>query len=466
MWKRAKWTSSSSTRSIALPAACRFCQIVDVLDRKGASFVSVTQAFNTMISIGRLTLNVLLSFAQFEREVTGERIRDKIAASKAKGMWMGGPVPIGYAVQDRKLAVVQGEASTVRTIFATYLELGSVRDLTDRLKELGIRTKLHHRKDGSTRGGVPFSRGGLHQLLRNRIYRGEMVHNDKAYPGEHEAIVDVELWDAVQQKLDENAVDRKIGRNIREVSLLAGLVVDEDRRPMSASHANKGTRRYRYYVTHQDHAHDKPAWRVPAHDLEQIVIARVGKHLADLSRHLDGPLGAGLGQSIQAADGSIDQLSSCNPQRVRAAALALIKRVEVGKERIAIELYEGKNGDTTVLEAPAAKMRSGREVKLVIPGSEEEADARRDGKLVALLARAHGIRERLIAGESVAEIAAADGSSSSRIGRYARLGLLAPDIVAAAVQGKQPASMTRSSLWEATSIPLDWEGQRRLLGFA
>jgi site-specific DNA recombinase len=449
------------TRSLA-----DFAKIVDVLDKRGASFVSVTQAFNTTTSMGRLTLNVLLSFAQFEREVTGERIRDKIAASKAKGMWMGGPVPIGYAVEDRKLVIVEDEARTVRTIFATYLELGSVRDLTERLKELGARTKLHHRKDGSTRGGVLFSRGGLHQLLRNRIYRGEMVHNGRAYPGEHEAIVGQELWDAVQQKLDENAVDRKIGRNVREVSLLAGLVFDEQRRSMSASHANKGTRRYRYYVTHQDHTRDRQAWRVPAHDLEQIVIARVEKHLADLSRHLDGPQHAGLDQSIQAAGGSIDQLSSGNPQRVRAAALALINRVEVGKERIAIELHEGKTGDTTVLEAPAAKIRSGREVKLVIPGSEEEADARRDGKLVALLARAHGIRERLIAGESVADIAAADGSSPSRIGRYARLGLLAPDIVAAAVEGKQPASMTRTSLWEATSIPLDWDGQRRLLGFA
>jgi site-specific DNA recombinase len=449
------------TRSLA-----DFAKIVDVLDKRRASFVSVTQAFNTTTSMGRLTLNVLLSFAQFEREVTGERIRDKIAASKAKGMWMGGPVPIGYAVQDRKLVIVDDEATTVQTLFATYLELGSVRDLTERLKELGARTKLHHRKDGSTRGGVPFSRGGLHQLLRNRIYRGEMVHNGKAYPGEHEAIVDQELWDAVQQRLDENAVDRKIGRNVREVSLLAGLVVDEHGRPMSASHANKGTRRYRYYVTLQDHARDKPAWRVPAHDLEQIVIGRVGEHLADLSRHLNGPASACLDRRIRAAKDSIDQLSSGNAQLVRAALLRLIKRIEVGEERAMIELAEGKVGEALTLEAASAKIRSGREVKLVIPGSEDEAEARRDGKLVGMLAKAYSVRERILAGESVADIAIAEGSSPSRIGRYARLGLLAPDIVAAAVEGKQPASMTRSSLWEATSIPLDWEGQRGLLGFA
>jgi site-specific DNA recombinase len=235
---------------------------------------------------------------------------------------------------------------------------------------------------------------------------------------------------------------------------------------MSASHANKGARRYRYYVTLQDHARDKPAWRVPAHDLEQIVIARVGKHLADLSRHLNGPPTACLDQGIRTAKDSIDQLSSGNTQQVRTALLRLIKRIEVGEERVIIRLAEGDTREALTLEAPSAKIRSGREVKLVIPGSDEEAEARRDGKLVALLAKAQSIRDRIIAGRSVADIATADGSSPSRIGRYARLGLLAPDIVTAAVEGKQPASMTRTSLWEATTIPLDWEGQRRLLGFA
>jgi site-specific DNA recombinase len=293
-----------------------------------------------------------------------------------------------------------------------------------------------------------------------------MVHNGKAYRGEHEAIVDQELWDAVQRRLDENAVDRKIGRNVQEVSLLAGLVIDEHHRPMSVSHASKGTRRYRYYVTHPDHARDKQAWRVPAHDLEQIVIDRVGEHLADLSQHVVEPQGAGLGQRIHAAAGSIDQLSFGNPQQVRAALLRLIKRIEVCEERIIIQLAEGEAGEVPTLEAPSAKIRSGREVKLVILGSDEDVEARRDGKLVALLAKAQSIRDRITAGASVADIAAADGSSPSRIGRYARLGLLAPDIVAAALEGRQPLSMTRTSLWEATSIPLDWESQRRLFGFA
>lgn len=449
------------TRSLA-----DFAKIVDVLDKRGASFVSVTQAFNTTTSMGRLTLNVLLSFAQFEREVTSERIRDKIAASKAKGMWMGGTVPLGYAVQDRKLVVVPEEASTVRTIFGEYLKVASVRDLTDRLQSLGIRSKLHHRKDGSTRGGVFFSRGGLHQLLRNPIYRGQVVHKGKTYAGEHQAIVDEELWNAVQQQLDEKAIDRKLGRNVREVSLLAGLLVDGHRRPMSPSHANKGARRYRYYVTHPDHARERQAWRVPAHDLEAIVVGRLKGHFADQSWQIDSSEHGRAGSTLEAAASLHDQLTNANGHDLRGHLLQVVKKIEVGEQSIKIQMKEGYGVSNLALEAEAAKIRSGREVKLVILGSDAEADACRDGKLVAMLAKAHRIRERILAGESVASIATGEGSSPSRVGRFARLGLLAPDIVLSAIEGRQPNSLTRSSLWEATSIPLDWPNQRRALGFA
>lgn len=450
------------TRSLA-----DFAKIVEVLDKRGASFVSVTQAFNTTSSMGRLTLNVLLSFAQFEREVTGERIRDKIAASKAKGMWMGGPVPIGYAVQNRKLVIVENEAVTVRTIFQTYLELGSVRDLTEHLKALAVRTKINVRRDGSARGGVFFSRGGLHQLLRNRIYRGEMVHNGKAYPGEHQAIIDQDLWEGVQTKLDEQKADRKVGRNVREVSLLAGLVVDEHQRPMSASHANKGARRYRYYITHVDHARDSRAWRVPARDLEKMVVERVRAYLVDLGSNLDRSSGETLGTQLLKAERLSEQLASSSSAEVRSALLALVKRVEVGESRIRIEVNSGdEKARTAMLESETVKIRSGKEVKLVIPGSEDEIGARRDGKLLALLARAQRVRDRLIAGESVADIARDEHSSASRIGRLARLGLLAPEIALASVEGRQPQSFTRSTLWEATLIPLDWTAQRAAFGFS
>ena len=209
------------TRSLA-----DFARIVDVLDRKGASFVSVTQAFNTTTSMGRLTLNVLLSFAQFEREVTGERIRDKIAASKKKGIWMGGPVPLGYDVRERRLVVNPAEAEMVRHIFGRYLELGSVREVVTLLGMEGWRTKVQIRASGRHRGGVAFGRGGVLHLLKNRIYLGEIVHKGDSYPGEHESIVPKGLWDAVQAKLAtrDHAGDRAM--RSRSPSLLVRLLHD------------------------------------------------------------------------------------------------------------------------------------------------------------------------------------------------------------------------------------------------
>src|SRR6201981_3332250 len=180
------------TRSLA-----DFAKIVEILDAKRASFVSVTQQFNTTTSMGRLTLNVLLSFAQFEREVIGERIRDKIAASKKKGMWMGGVPPLGYQAQDRKLVIVESEAETVRLIFRRYAELGSVRLLKDELEARNIHSKLRTSAAGRISGGKPFARGALYLMLQNRIYRGEIVHNQQSHLGEHTPIIDSPLWDAV-----------------------------------------------------------------------------------------------------------------------------------------------------------------------------------------------------------------------------------------------------------------------------
>jgi site-specific DNA recombinase len=195
------------TRSLA-----DFAKIVEILDAKGASFVSVTQQFNTTTSMGRLTLNVLLSFAQFEREVTGERIRDKIAASKRKGMWMGGVAPLGYRARDRKLVVVDGEAETVRCIFGRYAELGSVRVLQEELQAQGLTSKCWTSASGRLWGGKPFARGALYLMLRNRIYRGEIAHQELSYPGEHTPIIDRQLWDRVQVLLAGNAAQRNAGR--------------------------------------------------------------------------------------------------------------------------------------------------------------------------------------------------------------------------------------------------------------
>src|SRR6202030_2456038 len=232
------------TRSLA-----DFAKIVDVLDAHDASFVSVTQQFNTPTSMGRLTLNMLLSFAQFEREIAGERIRDKIAASKKKGMWMGGNVPLGYDVKDRKLIVNEPEASTVRVIFRRYAELGSVALLKAELNRLGIVSKRREGAGGRLAGGQHFSRGALYLMLQNRIYRGEIVHQGTSYPDQHEAILDLELWQIVQDKLAANRQEHSLAVGAEAPSLLADLIVDAGGNRMTPAHATKKAKRYRYYVS-------------------------------------------------------------------------------------------------------------------------------------------------------------------------------------------------------------------------
>ncbi len=263
------------TRSLA-----DFAKIVEVLDARGASFVSITQAFNTTTSMGRLTLNVLLSFAQFEREVTGERIRDKVAASKRKGMWMGGVVPLGYETRERKLIVNEAEAGTVRLIFERYLELGSLGDLAAELDRRQIRSKRRQSADGQVHGGRPFTRGALSHLLQNRLYIGKISHKGDVFLGEHDAIVASGTWDEVQALLQNHRRDHDLGMRAEQPSLLAGMIFEGEGRPMTPSHASKGARRYRYYVTREPGDGDRPL-RLPAGDIENLVIARVGNLLQD-----------------------------------------------------------------------------------------------------------------------------------------------------------------------------------------
>src|ERR1700756_1661106 len=226
------------TRSLA-----DFAKIVEILDARGASFVSVTQQFNTTTSMGRLTLNILLSFAQFEREVIGERIRDKIAASKKKGMWMGGIPPLGYRAQHGKLLVIESEAEIVRAIFRRYAVLGSVRLLKDEFEARGIKSKSWTSASGRRVGGKPFSRGALYLMLQNRLYRGEIVHKGQCHPGEHPPIIDQPLWDAVQAQLAANTADRNSGTRTRQPSLLAGMLFDGDGNRMTPTHATKEGKR-------------------------------------------------------------------------------------------------------------------------------------------------------------------------------------------------------------------------------
>src|ERR1700741_4822951 len=226
-----------------------FAKIVEILDARGASFVSVTQSFKTTSSMGRLTLNVLLSFAQFEREVIGERVRDMIAASKRKGLWVGGPVPLGYRCVDKKLEIVPKEAEAVRTIFTLYLALGSMGALLAELDRRGVRTKVNGRREGQKRGGIRFGVGPLAHLLKNRFYIGEVHYRGEIYCGEHEPILSRDLFEAVQAKLAANAVDRQV-RLKGSATLLTGRLFDDRGNRMSPTHANKRGVRYRYYVSH------------------------------------------------------------------------------------------------------------------------------------------------------------------------------------------------------------------------
>lgn len=231
------------TRSLA-----DFAKLVELFDLHKVSFVSVTQSFNTTTSMGRLTLNVLLSFAQFEREVTGERIRDKIAASKKKGMWMGGTVPLGYGVEDRKLVIDETEAATVRCIFETFLKAGSLSEAQAILREQGITTRRRILSTGRVIGGVPLTNGPLHYLLTNRTYLGELNHKGTSYPGDHAAIIPLTLFESVQTKLADAGSGRAAHRS-RSGALLQGRIFDDRGNRMSPSHATKGGIRYRYYVS-------------------------------------------------------------------------------------------------------------------------------------------------------------------------------------------------------------------------
>ena len=265
------------TRSLA-----DFAKLIELFDSRAVSFVSVTQSFNTSSSMGRLTLNVLLSFAQFERELIGERVRDKIAASKRKGLWVGGPVPLGYAAVDKKIVVVMAEAKAIRTIFERYLALGSVRALADDLNGRGIRSKLRKLSNGRTIGGGTFGVGALAYLLKNRFYIGEVVYRGEVHRGDHAPILDRDLFDAVQARLAAQAVARRCWLR-GSPALLSGRLFDDRGNRMSPSHTNKAGARYRYYVSQAVLQKNPQATgsigRVPAAEVETLVMTALRHHL-------------------------------------------------------------------------------------------------------------------------------------------------------------------------------------------
>src|SRR5450756_901489 len=471
-----------------------FAKIVEALDARGVSFVSVTQQFNTTSSMGRLTLNILLSFAQFEREVTGERICDKIAASKKKGMWMGGLPSLGYDIKDKRLVINEAEAKIVRYIFRRYTELKSVRLLKAELDAQGIVSKPRNASDGTRYGERPLARGALYLMLQNRIYRGETVHKDKSYPGEHEAIVDEALWSEVQSILTENRADRMLGTADKQVNLLSGILFDAQGERMSPTYAIKNNTRYRYYVSRPLLAGSTKdsGQRIPASGLEALVNGRIFNWLGDRAAMLDiiqshTSNAATQKRLMVGLEQCLATWSELKADEVRNFMLSIVARIQVHADRIDILLkpislvrWLGRtdsraepttatrcdaDGPFVTLSIPARLKRVGKEMKILIENGSDSASP--DASLVRVLVRAHMIRDRFLADKSLTldEIAKSEGIVPSYVTRLFRLTLLAPDIVSAILAGKHPPELNARKLLDDTRLPLDWNEQRRSLGF-
>jgi DNA invertase Pin-like site-specific DNA recombinase len=476
------------TRSLA-----DFAKIVDILDAHHASFVSVTQQFNTTTSMGRLTLNMLLSFAQFEREIASERIRDKIAASKAKGMWMGGRVPLGYDVGDRKLIVNEEGAETVRLIFRRYAELGSVTVLRADLERQGIVSKRRQHADGRTSGGRPFARGALYTLLQNHTYGGQVAYKGEIYPGQHEAIVGEDLWQTVQERLNANRKARSLGADAKEPSLLAGRIIDRHGNRMTPTHANKSGKRYRYYVTTAlitDKREAAPrGQRVPAGDVEALVLDRLREFFnsqievsdALIPFTLDAPA---LVATLQKAKSISDDWLSQPAIKVRALVHAIIQQVAVQEEQIVIDLdrrsiFNIVTGDDTTCQpngmsanansiyavmVKARLRRAGKGMRLIVGGA---VAGKPNPALISLVARAFEIREQFLSGsdDSLQSMTRRLRKTRGHLSSLVRLSYLSPKIVRVILDGEQPMELTATRLLAAaTSLPVSWTEQHEALG--
>lgn len=423
------------TRSLA-----DFAKLVDRLDNAQASFVSVTQSFNTSTSMGRLTLNVLLSFAQFEREVTAERIRDKIAASKRKGLWMGGNVPLGYDPDGRTLKINEVEAVTVKRIYALYEEHQAINKVRDAAASEGLRSKLTANETGQVRGGNVMSRGHLHHILTNPIYAGRIRHKGQVFEGQHLPLIDPSRWEKVQNLLSTKAPNKATGnRRSQNRSPLAGKIVDEAGEPLTPSHTSKAGKRYRYYVSRHKIEARKPigegsGWRLPAGQVEGLVANAVLLRLDHEAKQ---------------------QLPPEPFCRVSVDPFELIKRVSVTDGSITIELTEVSS---TTIDVPFTMRRRGVETKLIIAGQSRELDA----KLIANIAQALKWYDGIKAGQSFDVIAKESGTSKRRVQQMIDLAFLAPDIIRDVLNGRQPMGFTSDWCLRHES-PSNWQDQRVLI---
>lgn len=425
------------TRSLA-----DFAKLVELFDRCDVSFVSVTQAFNTTNSMGRLTLNVLLSFAQFEREVTGERIRDKIAASKKKGLWMGGVVPLGYRVHERTLVPHEEHAALVRMLYTSYTECGSVHELKKQLDAHGCRLPVRTDRTGKRTGGGLFSRGHLYKILCNPVYLGEIVHKGQRYPGQHAALIDHFLWEAVQLKLAEQAQTFR-NRRTSSDAIVMGRLFDDRGNAMSPSYSQKGSIRYRYYTSQallqgrKDEAGSQP--RVPASELEQVVL--------DCLRAIP-PAGN-------------DARSATDDQALIETHL---KKVIVGKNKLSVLLKSeiGEASGRSIVEIDWSPKPGIRKRDVIRAGDQTSRPMRSEARSRLLIALVNARRwlEEIISdpGMTTQVIADREGYSERSVRMTLNLAFLSPEIVKAVIDGTLVRGAGMSGM---TNLPTNWADQMR-----
>ncbi len=439
------------TRSLA-----DFAKLVELFDAHGVSFVSVTQQFNTTTSMGRLTLNVLLSFAQFEREVTSERIRDKVAASKRKGLWVGGNVCLGYAAVDRKVVVLPDEAETVRQIFEAYARLGSLSEVQKELRQRGIVSKRRTLKDGRKVGGIDFSTASLANLLHNRFYIGEVDYKGEILKGPQEPILDRALFDQVQEKLAAQRIKRA-KTNAKGNSLLTGRIFDDRGNGMTPTYAVKNGVHYRYYIsTPLLHGKSEIAGtvaRVPAADVEDTIVKALR-----------------------------ERLEIKEPEDDRTLLQTYVERVEIQTNRLVVTLKPeatkppsaAKNGKgksaATIIHIPWTKPPTKRGRDIVLPAGVARDETRpikaaRRAKLIASIAKGRRWLDELVSGQTKnpEEIAERERCSVRKVNMTISLAFLAPDLIKAAVDGTLPRGITLSRLYEP---PSNWREQFRTFGLS
>lgn len=450
-----------------------FAKLVEAFDKAGTSFVSITQSFNTTTSMGRLTLNMLLSFAQFEREVTAERIRDKIAQSKARGMWMGGTPPIGYRPDGRSLAIVEDDAAIVRYIFSRYVDLGNVRLLAFELEERGIRSPARNTLSGRAFGGRSFGRGQLYKILSNPSYIARIDHGGRSHEANHPPIIDQGQWDQVQAILAAN-INGTRGPGPAEASLLAGKLVDDRGVPMIATHACKGKVRYRYYVSrdlhHSGDARGTEGWRLPARQIEPLVRARIVALLND-------PIDLLARSNIEMP--SPDEVKSIVARGETAAAklrgarghsAKLIRdivgevRLRTGHVSIVLNLAKlaslleisGMN-EPVKLDVPAQLKRSGRVMRL-ITRSGSAASPAVDRTLVKAIVQGRTWWRELQTNTAmtIEDLARREGISGPFVARIVRLVFLSPQVLARVIDGTQPAHLTLKRLTMPEAVSARW----------